>query len=411
MTIKVNPNILAWARETAGLSAAEAAIKLPFKTSKKSTAAAKLQAIESGEKSPTPSQLNHMANVYRRPLLTFYMKAPPRTGIRGTDFRQFPNNRAIRDNALLDALLRDVRTRQEMIRDMLVDENDFETLDFVGSIGMNQGVAHAVDSISRVLRFDPLLERRGNADRLFKQLRGAAETAGVFVLLMSNLGSHHSTISAEVFRGFTIADTVAPFVVINAKDARAARAFTLIHELAHIFLGQTGVSGSPSTGKPTTQHTRVEQFCNDIAGEFLLPRAKFLPHIEVIDSHDTDALCDTIKTIADQWSVSEPMVAYRLHRLNAINPNTYNILKMESDNRWHQKLAQDRESKRRGFSPIRVKQSYLGNALLGVVQRYVRDDTLSHTKAATLLGSRPCAVEPLLKSFESKQKSFVSKEV
>ena len=173
--------------------------------------------------------------MYRRPLLTFYMKAPPRTGKRGTDFRQSPNNRDIRDSALFDALLRDVQARQEMIRDLLVDdEDDFETLDFVGSIRLNQGVAHAVDSISRVLTFDPLLERWGNADKLFRQLKVAAETAGVFVLLMSNLGSHHSTISADVFRGFAIADTIAPFVVIKAKDARAARAFSLIHELAHV---------------------------------------------------------------------------------------------------------------------------------------------------------------------------------
>jgi hypothetical protein len=56
-----------------------------------------------------------------------------------------------------------------------------------------------------------------------------------------------------------------------------------------------------------------------------------------------------------------------------------------------------------------MKQFYLGNALLGVVHRYVRDNALTHTKAAALLGSKPGAVEPLLRQFETKRGSFVSK--
>ncbi|MCY4196480.1 MAG: helix-turn-helix transcriptional regulator [Rhodobacteraceae bacterium] len=106
MTINVNPDILVWARETAGLSVEEAAKTLQLTTSARSTAAEKL---ERGEKSPTRNQLNSMAKAYRRPLLVFYMEEPPRTGSRGTDFRRSPGSRDIRDNAKLDALLRDVR--------------------------------------------------------------------------------------------------------------------------------------------------------------------------------------------------------------------------------------------------------------------------------------------------------------
>ncbi|MEL6799853.1 MAG: ImmA/IrrE family metallo-endopeptidase [Pseudomonadota bacterium] len=409
MSIRVNPEILVWARETAGLSVEDAAAKLQFTTSAKSTAAEKLTALEIGEKQPSRNQLSGMAKLYKRPLLVFYMAEPPRPGPRGTDFRQSPDARGARANAMLDALLRDVRARQETVRDMLSEEDDFEPLPYIGSVTVAEGVDDAVAAISEVLGIDPTAPRPGDADALFKRLRTAAEEAGVFVLVLGDLGSHHTTIPASVFRGFAIADPVAPFIVINAKDARPARAFTLIHELAHVFLGQTGVSGAISTNRPETDNARVERFCNDVAGEFLLPGAHFRQGVPAFDGRDVDTARVAVEAIAARWSVSEPMVAYRLNRTGDLSEGTYNTLREEYDARWQAKLARDRAAEGPPLNPRVMKQFYLGNALVGVVHRYVRDNALSHTKAAALLGSQPGAVEPLLRQFETKRGSFVSK--
>ena len=409
MTIKVNHKIFVWARETAGLSVEEAARRLRLTTSARNTAAEKLESLESGKSPPTRSQLNGMAKVYRRPLLVFYMAEPPRTGPRGTDFRQAPDTRTVRDNAKLDTLLRDVRVRQETVRDMLADEDDFEPLGFVGSITMERGVGHAVDTISRVLDFEPSTPRPGDAAALFGQLRKAAEAAGVFVLVLGDLGSYHSEIPASVFRGFAIADAAAPFVVINSRDARKARAFTLIHELAHVFLGRTGVSGSVSIHTPTTPKARVERFCNDVAGEFLLPGEQFLKDVEPLDARDADAARDAVEAIAARWSVSEPMVAYRLNRIGYMDGTTYKTLGKEYAARWRLEQERDRKADGSGPSARVMKQFGLGNALLGVVHRYVRENALSHTKAATLLGTKPTAVEPMLRHFEARSGFFASK--
>jgi len=395
-----------WARETAGFGVEDAAAKLHLTTSARSTAADKLEAMESGETSPTRNQLNRMANVYKRPLLTFYMAEPPRAGPRGTDFRRPPDTRDARDNALLDAFLRDVRARQETVRDMLTDEDDFKPLDFVGSITRAKGVDHAAATISGILDFDPLDPRRGDADALFRRLRTAAETAGVFVLVLGDLGSHHTTIPVSLFRGLAIADAVAPFVVINATDARSARAFTLIHELVHVFLGQSGVSGPIFTDNPMTHNARVERFCNDVAGEFLLPQ-QLLQDVGPLTAQDTDAARTAVEAIALRWSVSEPMAAYRLHRIGALDDTTYNSLRAEYDARWQ--MQRVRKPGGGGPNPRVMKQFSLGDALLDVVHRYVRDNALSCTKAAALLGSRPSAVEPLLSQFEAKRGCFVSK--
>jgi Zn-dependent peptidase ImmA (M78 family) len=95
-------------------------------------------------------------------------------------------------------------------------------------------------------------------------LRAQFEAAGVFVLLLGNLGSHHSNIPLETFRGFAIADPLAPVIAINEQDARTAWSFRSLHELVHLWLGTPGVSG-------TDPAAQIEQYCNDVAGEILLP--------------------------------------------------------------------------------------------------------------------------------------------
>ena len=70
----------------------------------------------------------------------------------------------------------------------------------------------------------------------------------MFVLLKGDLGNYRTAIDVEVFRGFAIADDIAPFVVINDNDSKAAWSFTLLHELTHLLLGQTGISGGHRGG-------------------------------------------------------------------------------------------------------------------------------------------------------------------
>ena len=124
----INPEILTWARETAGLSLEEAAARLGFATSARSTSTQKLEAFERGESKPTRNQLLKISAAYRRPLTAFYRATPPLRGSRGEDFRTVVGARP-KNEALLDALLRDVRARQDMVRSILEDDEDVEQLD------------------------------------------------------------------------------------------------------------------------------------------------------------------------------------------------------------------------------------------------------------------------------------------
>ncbi len=140
--VQINPRMLAWARETAGLSPAAAAAKLGLKTTAKATAAEKLLAAESGERPVGRGLLQKAAAAYQRPLITFYLPEPPAKGERGQDFRSASDARSPRNDAMLDALVRDVRARQQR-RDPAFDERKAEVLDVYAAAHMLRDLPEA----------------------------------------------------------------------------------------------------------------------------------------------------------------------------------------------------------------------------------------------------------------------------
>jgi Zn-dependent peptidase ImmA (M78 family)/transcriptional regulator with XRE-family HTH domain len=401
---QINPTVLIWARESAGLAVDEAAQQIGLS---KITGADKLMQFERGIRLPTRSQLAKIAKVYRRPLLTFYRPSPPKPGDLGHDFRAPRGNVSARTQALLDALLRNIKARQEMVADILLDEDDVLRPDFVGSCTLRDGVSAVALRISRDLRLDEGFSRTSGVNDLFKQLRERTEALGVFVLLVGDLGSHHSTIGEDVFRGFTFADKIAPFIIINDQDAKVARSFTLLHELTHIYLGQSGISGSPDDADRNQDIETAEWFCNDVAGLILLPEA-FAQGAVKFGLNDENAAISFIKNISLKWSVSEPLVAFRLHRMGWISGTIYRNLNQMFQSRWTtQKLdtkAANRQSEG-GPDYYVVKQHRLGSAIVDVTRRALRENRTTHTKAATILGVRPSSVEGLIGSRFSDRKT------
>ncbi len=395
--VQINPGILSWARETAGLSPEEAAAKLGLTSTGRASAVQKLLEAEGGKRSISQGMLQRAAVAYRRPLVAFYLPAPPARGERGEDFRTVAGAHSPRDNAMLDALIRDVRTRQQLLREALIEDEDNKPLAFVASSRMSDGVENVTASIRATLGVSVMEQKKArDAAALFTLLRSAAEKAGVFVLLLGDLGSHHSDVSEDVFRGFALADDIAPFVVINDNDATAARSFSLLHELAHIWIGATGVSG-PLLGPPSNA---IERFCNEVAGEFLLPPEALEPlraagTVEL----DFEGALSLTQDIARLWNVSQGVVTYRFWENGRINDQVATAMFRVLADRWRgerNRVRQTRDPEETGPGYYVVRRSRLGTALLDTVRRALRSDVLTHTKAARILGVAPTAVDQLL---------------
>jgi Zn-dependent peptidase ImmA (M78 family)/DNA-binding XRE family transcriptional regulator len=379
-----NPEVFRWARESAGLEPEAAARAIGIVPTS-------LIAIEQGEKEPSRTTLSNMARVYRRSLLTFYLPAPPRKGDRGEDFRTVVADRTVEAGADVDALVRDLRARQSLVRAVLEDDEDVRPLAFVGSASMNDGVPALAKSIEQMLGVTRAQYRaQKDAKSAFALLRERAEHAGVFVLLIGNLGSHHSAIPVEAFRGFAIADPIAPFIVINDGDAKAAWSFTLLHELAHLWLGATGVSGGGAPEK------KIERFCNDVASEFLLPGAD----VQAIDvaGLDLDSQISVITDHANHWRVSRQMVAYGLFRVGRITLEAWRALEAGIRERWVAERRRDKDQLKDSSGPSYyvVRRHRLGDAMLDFARRYTDAGALSPSKAAKVLGVKARSVYPLL---------------
>lgn len=394
----INPAMLAWARKTSGLSAAEAAHKIGLSSSARSTAVKKLQELEGGKAKPTRAQLEKIAKAYWQPLAIFYLASPPRVGDRGVDFRQSQQPIAKKDEAILDALLRSLRARQHMVHSLLEDDEDMQPLSWVGSISQSMPVSKAAANIRATLGVKNTADfcrAQKTPEALFAALRQRIEELGVFVLLVRNLGSHHTEISEKIFRGFAIADGLAPFIVINSRDAKVARTFTLIHELAHVMTEATGVSASPEPTNPATSAEKTERFCNDVASEFLLPEDS-LP--AVAQQTSLERASAVIHQLARDRNISEPMVAYRLWRANRISaPMLRELLGLYSE-RWDSMRRHQRESVSGGPSYYKIQRANIGEALLKLVDRTLRANELTHTEAARILGVSSGKVGSLLRA-------------
>lgn len=381
----VNHAILRWAREAAGLTLESAQAQLGI-------APGSLAAIERGERPPSRPQLLRMAKTYRRPLLTFYLAVPPRKGERGQDFRTLPDRLVIDDEVNVDVLVRDLKARQGLVRAALLEDDDAKVLTFIGSMTRDAGAQAVADSIRSTIDFDlDAFRRCSSPEDAFGYLRARVEDVGIFVVLVGNLGSHHTEIPVEVFRGFAIADDVAPLVAINDGDARSAWSFTLLHEVAHLWLGTTGISGARA-------ERQIERFCNEVAAQILLPAGEAAT-FDVDGSLPVEQLIEVIAGLAAPRRLSQSMVAYRLLLLGRITEAQWDGVQIRLRQMWNeQRKASKRRARESGAGPSYyvVRQHRLGPALLRFARQGLESGALTPTKAAKVLGVKPRAVYPLL---------------
>ncbi len=388
----INPEILVWARETAGYELSEAAHRLGLADAKAATGEEKLAAYERGEKEPSRPLLLKMSKQYRRPLLTFYLDAPPERADRGEDFRTIHRAVDPSENAMVDTLVRRIKARQEVLREALASEQDHERLAFIGSYSLAQGSHGLVSQIRTASAFDLAAYRsKHSQEEAFRYLRERIESLGIFSVLIGNLGSHHTNLSAEIFRGFAIADPIAPFVVINNQDAKSAWPVTLLHEVAHLWLGQTGISGAAA-------EREVERFCDGVASELLVPEAEIATAFSAESLRSFESAAEIIGRFASELKVSSTLVAFRLMNRGVLSQDLFRILSVFFYEKWKAHKESQKQKAREndgGPSYFVVKRMQNGKALMRASERLMRSGELSTTQAAIVLGVRALKVGSL----------------
>ena len=245
----------------------------------------KLTAWEAGETQPTLAQLEKFAHAVHVPIGYLFLPAPVQETLPIADFRTVPGHASLRPSPdLLDALYL-CQQRQDWYRDY-ARINAFAQLDFIGSATIAREPVAVAESMRHILGLI-LAERQQlpSWEDALRQLVAKVEDAGVLVMASGIVGSNtHRTLRVEEFRGFALADELAPLIFINGADSKAAQMFTLAHELAHLWLGKSGISNTEA-GRLPEQHT--ERWCNAVAAELLMPlqatREAYRPDLPLTD--------------------------------------------------------------------------------------------------------------------------------
>lgn len=388
--IPINHNMLQWARREARLSPSEAALRARIKAIKARgktagmTSSERLKQWEEGFDSPTYPQLVNLAKAYRRPILTFFLSEPPKNETNLLDFRTIGKEtpELLAREIEMSALTRQIAATQKSVKELLLELGQ-QTLPFVGSVSLESEPTKVADNIRGVLEYDPEGRHGNTPEKLFVELRKQAGSKGIFVLVQGNLGSHHTNLEPDLFRGFTISDKLAPFVVINPHDTKTAQLFTLIHELCHIWLGDSGISNLNSfyigETKPKSQ---VEDFCDQVSAEFLVPRIDLIEHWEFFSiGYQVE---DTIKRIARKFRVSTIVIARRLLDMGLISRDVYWEWYDRYRTEWE--IIKEKIKKKKEHPDIKIRiKSRLGSGLINTVLTAAQKGVISEYDAAHIL--------------------------
>jgi len=260
--VAVKPEILRWARERADRSVESLRVRFP-----------KYEQWERGEAAPTLKQLEAFAKATHVPVGYLFLPRPPEERIPIPDLRTVANRGLEQPSPnLLDTIYL-CQQRQVWYRDYARTMGD-RSQGFVDSVRRNVPIEQVAERMRRALEFD--LEARRECATWTEALRLFIEQAddlGVLVMCSGVVGSNNQRVlDTEEFRGFALVDDYAPLVFINGADTKAGQMFTLAHELAHIWLGESALSDVTPASTPTQQ---IEIWCNRVAAEFLVPLELF----------------------------------------------------------------------------------------------------------------------------------------
>lgn len=299
--------MLRWARERASLEVSDLRRRFP-----------KLAAWESGDASPTLKQLESFSRAVCVPIGYLFLAAPPIEQLPLPDFRS--GRARVHDRPspnLLDTIYM-CQGRQEWYKEFTQIAGEAPRA-FVGALTIDTPIESAAAAIRDAIGFDVNARRACPSwTEALRMFISQSEVAGILVMCSGVVYNNtHRLLDPDEFRGFAIADSLAPLVFINGADTKSAQMFTLAHELGHLWLGQSAVTDVAPSTPPSGD---VEAWCNRVAAELLVP-TDVLENELVRD----EQVADTTARLARRFKVSTLVVLRRLLDVGALSRSRFTV--------------------------------------------------------------------------------------
>ncbi|MDP2718422.1 MAG: ImmA/IrrE family metallo-endopeptidase [Dehalococcoidia bacterium] len=370
--IPVNPAILRWARETAGLSIEEVVRKL----NRKSIAAETVAAWEAVSASASPNylQLETLAyTIYKRPMALFFFPEPPVEETPQQAFRTLPEQEIQRMSPRLRYLLRQAKSMQL---------NLYELYDYINpaqkqivrdlKFAPNVSISKMVTTIRKYLNVELNVQVQWkSAEVAFKAWRNALEECGVFVF--------KEAFKNDAFSGFCLYDDRFPLIYVNNSKPDTRQIFTLFHELPHLLLGTGGVDTPLENYIDFLQgdDKQIEILCNRFAGAFLVPDEDFERRIETVAIND-DTAEDLANRYANRYSVSREVILRKFYDRKLVSPQFYE----QKVEQWRKEKGKSGE----GGNYYLNKGVYLGERYIDLVFSRLYQNRISIEELSDYLG-------------------------
>lgn len=305
LRVSVNPEVLQWAIDRSGKDYATVANRF-----------SKLNDWLTGVIDPTLKQLEDFAHYTYTPVGHLFLESPPVEKLSLPDFRHPAKaSEGVPSANLLD-VINQCEIRQDWYRNYLISIGEQE-LEFVASCDIAHTPKEVASRIAEHIGFN--VEERASLptwDAALTDMIACADSAGILIMRNGVVGSNNKRpLDPEEFSGFALADDYAPLVFINGKDSRSRQMFTLAHELAHIWLGESGLSLN-ALNRPL--HRRIEKWCDRVAAELLVPMDQLKMHC-----HGEVDFEDLLGKLTRHFKVSTLVVLRRLYDGNFIEPEEF----------------------------------------------------------------------------------------
>ena len=382
LQIKLQPDVLRWARERAGIDPSELAHKLNVSAER----------VVEWERDGRISvaQVDRLSQRTHTALGFLYLTEPPRDRLPIPDFRTRENARPPSSDLLETGY--HMQRRQAWMKDELM-EAGVEPLDFVGSYSTGDDPRRVGRAMRSVMNLTGnWAEDVDSWSEALRHLRDRADAAGVLVSFNGVVGNNsHRSLNPDEFQGFAIADEYAPLVFVNSTDFLAAQMFTLAHELAHLFIAESGVSSFEDLQPPPD---KVEQFCDKAAAEFLVPEEELLVFWKSIGRTG-----DPFQVTARKFKVSSLVAARRAFDLELIDSRTFfGFYKNRIDELRHEQQRQGS-----GGNFWNTQKWRIGPRFATAILRAVREERLLYREAYNLTGLKGKAFDSMPEKMEVSQ--------
>ena len=323
------------------------------------------------------AQADRLAHHTHTPLGYLYLPEPPEDRLPIPDFRTRRDDEMLRPSPDLLETVYLMRRRQAWMRDDLIEEGS-DPLDFVGSYADSQDPCQVANALRDALQLErDWASRQSNWADALSYLREQADRAGVLVVFTGIVGNNtHRKLDTDEFQGFALVDEYAPLVFVNSADFQAAQMFTLAHELAHLLVGESGITSFVNHQSPDDV---TEQFCNQTAAEFLVPEEELRAFWPTAESAR-----DRFQAVARRFKVSTLVAARRALDLRLIDLESfYGFYEKSKATTW-QRARPDKS----GGDYWRTQKWRISPRFGAAVARAVKEGRLLYREAYHLTGLR-----------------------